>query len=84
MLYEVAAAEVSDDTASSAIIQRIMAISAATAACGALEAGLGAEEDNDKDEGVFTDANSGPDEDGTVLAGANLQSSVDNAPSTEG
>ncbi len=50
-----------------------MAISSATAASGTSEAGSDAEEDDGGDEGVFADAHSGPDDDGTVLAGANMQ-----------
>ena len=61
-----------------------MAISSATAASGASEAGSGAEEDNARDEGIFTDAHSGPDNDGTVLAGANPQLASSDAESTMG
>ena len=61
-----------------------MAVSSATAASGASEVGSGAEEDNDRDEGVFADAHSGPDDDGMVLAGANPQPTSDNAKGTTG
>ncbi len=61
-----------------------MAISSAAAASGASEAGSGAEEDDARDEGVFTDANSGPDDDGTVLAETNPQPASDNAESAVG
>src|SRR6266404_4043544 len=81
---ETAAAEVGDDNAGSAIIRRIMAIAQATAAGGASEAGSGVEEDNDRNEGVFVDSHSGPDDDGMVLGGPNLHVNIDHAPSPTG
>jgi len=83
-LYEAAAAEVGDDTAGSAIIRRIMAISMAIVASGTSEAGLDVEEDDDRDEGVFADAHSGPDDDGMVLAGTNAQPTSSDAEDATG
>ncbi len=83
-LYEAAAAEVSNDTDGSAIICCIMAIAVATATSGASEAGSGAEEGHGGDEGVFVDAHSGLDDDGTVLAGPNPHISIHHASSTAG
>ena len=84
MLYEAVAVEVGNDTASSAIIHQIVAISLATAACGTSEAGSGEEDDDAGDEGIYADADSGPDEDGKVLAGTNAQAGVSNAEDTMG
>jgi|SRR6266404_7787355 len=83
-LYEAAADQVGNDTAGSAIIQQIVAISSATAARGTTEAGLGEEDDTSGDEGVYADADSGPDKDGMVLAGANMQAGVDHAEAVAG
>ncbi len=61
-----------------------MAISSAAAASGAPEAGLDVEEDDDRDEGIFADAHSGPDDDGMALAGADTQSTCHDAKGATG
>jgi len=78
-LYDMVAAEVSNNTASSAIIQRIMAITVAAATSGTPAASSGEEDDDNRDEGVFADTHSGPDNDGMVLAGTSAQSAGGNA-----
>ncbi len=78
-LYEVAASDVSDDTAGSAIIRRIMVLTQAAADGGASETGLGVEDDPAGGTGICANTDDGTDNAGTVLARANMEASIDHA-----
>jgi len=84
-LYETAAAEVGDDTARSAIIRRIMAISQAAADGHAAEVSEREEADINRSQGDdLEDEASASDDGGTVLARGDLQPGVDHAPTATG
>src|SRR5882762_2369762 len=82
-IYEVVAAEVGNDTASSAIIRRIVAITQAAADGGTTEVGMREEADIARSEGSHSDTERSVDA-RTVLAGASTQSHGDNAPTNTG